>query len=338
MPLAIESKSGLNATKTNMKSIISLRFFLLFAIVILIFSGVVRLFTPPNQVPIGNFIDSGNPFTNTKTTFKNTTFTTSSIATPPEKFEIYTAQVANYYETYFRSLTQNLALKQSPNAETLFIGPEYVFSYNISDNSALISKKDIPTDYTPQIVDEAKMLDTATSRVQALFESMTLKPDISAISYYEYSYELLPSVNKSSAQVMIIPYSYAFTTYPVFFDKNTTPPIVVTITTDFIQKIDVQFVGVTIASTTQISSISLETAQNNIKNNNGTLIAAGSESVVELALDQISNATLSFSQFEYRFIPETSTFVPFYAFVGSGQDQNGEQISIKVITPAVPTN
>ncbi|MCA9369942.1 MAG: hypothetical protein H6774_02030 [Pseudomonadales bacterium] len=271
------------------------------------------------------------------TTFEDIVFvgTTSSLETTGS---IYSTSLTNQGEQIAQRLIERYALLPSPHLDDLWVNGESSLSYDALSQEFLFIPGLSTSENTQGVFNTAAAIQEAQQFLTNDLQIQNITPLQEGIIYFDSGYEF----NKTSelkATIAQIP--FAQTTVennPVFQNTAYTPPYIVVIDKDnTLLKVVFSPYMFSARAEQEADLISVNTAIENINNNQGILIQTEHNPFEYTPLDSINSGSLDQASVEYRLDTDQSLIYPFYRFTGTLTNNQGQSFEGTIITPAVET-
>jgi hypothetical protein len=307
-------------------------FFLGLAGFLLAASALLRYLTPVStQVTETEFVTTN--LDDTSSQFTNITYTGEQPSFPKELPLAQTVSAENAITQVLDRMRQAFSLTTSPRSTNVWDGPEFSLSYvkqlnqyHLDRNTGSVAEGTIELT-AAQPVAEAFM--------KEFFGEFNLVAIPQAARYYS-SQTHFEETSPDQAQMIIIPFAYTVSGYPVFYENASTYPFEVLINAQkTVHKVAFFPQFLSLEETRAASLISIETALANINRNKAAVIAVSQDNVLQTSLETIANGEMHSVSLEYRFDPATKFSYPFYRFAGQAFDKDNQPIEIELITPAI---
>ena len=144
-----------------------------------------------------------------------------------------------------------------------------------------------------------------------------------------------PTTN-ANAEAARIPFTYTINSLPVFYGKEYQNPYEVFVSADYqIIKVIFQPIFPNYTIIDQAPTISVRQAVQQINNNVGSLVYVSANPGGELSLASFRSGELKSASVEYRIDDNSHLMYPFYKFTGILVNDQGVNVGVEVITPAV---
>lgn len=302
------------------------------AVIVIIISMIIRTLTPSAvKIPQTEFISTNTDGSTTH--FKNIIFTGKTIEPPRELPVAIGSQVVENDNFFINRLTNNYQLKTLEGAENIWSGPDYSLSKSTATNQFILSKNSFPP-YRNDL-ELARTLKAASNYLQTTFPEITVYPQSSWVKFFKAGPHL-EETDPNNSGIIEIPFSFQIEGLPVFFEHYEDFPFKVMINADYqLQKLTFQPVVATFEVVSTNQTISLEEALININNNQASIVSAYEPISGIFKLEDIESGKLTSVTIEYRLDNQTNYAYPFYKFAGLLINDNQQEITAEIITPAI---
>jgi hypothetical protein len=312
----------------------------IFLCLLIVFSAVLRLITPQNNVVIPSI-----PQPVTKTV-KQTDFSGAEItltATPSAFLANLPVFATQTTAVSLSQLAQNFNLQPTDQADTWQSADKSSYlSQDIYSKRLSYSNFHYLGDSDPalqKIVNKDDAIRTAANFVQNQLHLNNLAPDPNKINYLATGYEVYPTTS-DQANIVEISFAYQVNGMNVYSDNDLFAPLVVSV--DSTNKVvSFSMSENMITSATQISrviTLPIEEIRNEILAGNVGLIQIVSSTSDGFQIKNLKSLTIDSVQLEYRLSSGSNQIIPYYRLHGVAANLQGSVSKLELITPAVVTN
>ncbi|MFZ5376304.1 MAG: hypothetical protein ACOZAN_01385 [Patescibacteria group bacterium] len=230
-------------------------------------------------------------------------------------------------------------MKQNKYSDSIWNGQTHTISTDIQKNQLRLEKN------SPSIKKESRKLNEETAIISARefvnkYFSSSIFIEIKTNIEYFLNSNQMQETTKSSAEIIRIPFSYVLDGIPVFFDKSTGFPILITVHQDYeITKATLTPYLVSFEKIGEQPTISIEQAIGVISSNSdrAAIIFADTTDLSNFSISELSSVIFSDVKLEYRIDDQQKIVYPYYRFSGRATNEKEVEMEIIVITPAFET-
>lgn len=209
--------------------------------------------------------------------------------------------------------------------------------YESPDHNYFQVTNKVPTD--AESIDTQTALQTAQTLADTLYPETTMSRVVSETEYLITEDGEYESTTPDEANVMKISFSSTVGNYPVYENQNVFFPLTVWINNEYeVERLIAFPYYYAVENSDSVPTLTYTQALSNIENDNASILDTHFLGAGFLTLNEISSATLSSGQVEYRFNMATQTAIPYYRFRGSATNAQSQEFDIDIITPAIQTN
>jgi len=306
-------------------------------IVALLVSAALTILTPQKDKIVQNDFVINN-YNDTKSTFKNISFSGTTINIP-EKFKIY-------------QIDPNTSLDLSTKlAEKLINEYQLVARENVENywqNGAIFLVKNTNDDryafnlpFAEQQNGLTIVVDEAIKTCLNFYSKYNINPPLTAqknqLIYLNNNLEQAETEPEQATSLQI-PLTYQLDGYPMFYQNENNYPFLCKVNNNYeLTRVVFKSNFYTFTPIKEMDSIAIDQAIKNIKDGKASIIDAQSKIADIIDLSWINEANLYSVSIEYRYDEDLKIAYPFYKFKAKLTNSAGINIEALVITPAVET-
>lgn len=299
-------------------------------------SSILRALTPPIEIlPTPDIITTNKD--GSVSQLNNIEYTGPTTNFPQELRVAQSSPQEEFEEYILDQLTKKYSLVERKNSPNYWIGPEYSLSKNKTENKYTLTLNSSAEKQTGSLSEEA-VLQTAQKSINSLFPKMALTPvphkSVLVQNLVEGDHD--PLLEYSEAKIVVVPFTYMIDGYPVFYKNQDSFPFALAINTSYeIQKLEFNNFFIQLKTGNTLPLIPIETALENINNNQASIIYAVDREYQDFSKDTVTSGKMTSVSLEYRLDETTNIAYPFYRFIGTLTNKNGTVLEAEIITPAV---
>ncbi len=340
------TKNHLPVQITNKKLLIGL---LVFALLSTGLSLIFYSLTPNRNAGLSPSEFMSTNFNQTKSEFKKLTYNGPELDLP-EKLPIAGIKLnPTIVSQIAQQMIEQYQLVQHPRSENIWVRDnyslfhdknrnEYIFNNQLSiqeqasESAAMAESKR----FVGKTIQTEVAVNTATQFIQTLLPQSPYIPVKGQLKFLRKDKTDLDETIEKNATIIEIPFAPQVANLPVINNYDEYAPIRVMLNADNeIVKLTIQQQIIETNIVKQVATITAQQAVANILAGQGSIIAAYQNSINQLDLATITSGKLTKATSEYRTDIETGSAFPVYRFSGTVITNNGGEVSVEIITPAV---
>lgn len=301
----------------------------------LLLAAIFRALTPQAEpIPATPLINTN--IDGTTSSFENLTYTGDNPEIPSSFKVVEVIKSAEAAEQIRNRFISAFALSPNPNSDTIFNGQDYFLSVS-NPGEWLLFKRN--KEINEAIVDLAQALPIANDFISQYIQNPGLSAYQAGVTYFHIDLVHLDEVPPAEANIVAIPYTLIIDGKPVIYGNQDVYPTTAYVDSNYqlerlILNPEQYQLGQTVSN---LPTITLEQAMVNLNLSQGAVIQSTQTEFGLTNLSQITGGNLTQVRIEYRIDPILNLAYPFYRFTGTATNDQGTQLNVEIITPAVET-
>lgn len=283
------------------------------------------------KLPETNFFQTNQ--NNQSQTIKNVIYVGSEFSLPPS-FPIFKINQKDK-EGLVDFFVKKYNLLKHANVDDLYINDKYFLNVDKQNGEYYAFSLHQPLNILPFGVKQDQALSVADQIIQEFFPDSHLIAQQNEIIYLKGGY-MIEQTTKEEASYIQIPYSYNLNNLPVFYQKDTQYPFLLTLSSEYeLVKLEFSPLFLEFEETNNFNSLDLKKVLENVNQKQKSIIvdSFSQDEVPISAKDVVSGKLISY-QLEYRIDQNNQIAFPALNFSGVFKNSQDEEFEGKLITPA----